>query len=325
MGKGKSGNKAGLRSALLSQQTRLKKNEQVKRAAQAAEQKSMAPTKAKRKGKPEAVQAPQQREVLAFKSTDKVLLVGEGNFTFARALVTRQQPSSSSLLYLPPQNVTATAYDTEEECYQKYADAREIVQNLRELGVQVLFGIDATKLEKSPALKGKRYDRVVWNFPHAGKGITDQDRNILTNQLLILDFLRSAPNVLAEGPLPTGPTKKKRLNDGDEEEDDDDWPADADDDTVNDKSPRGTILVTLRNVPPYTLWDVPKLAKSPPPPQTAGIPRNPQYKLIRSFKFHRAAWPGYSHRMTKGERGAGGMGTTGLAGEDRTWEFCLAT
>jgi 25S rRNA (uracil2634-N3)-methyltransferase len=51
--------------------------------------------------------------------------------------------------------------------------------------------------------------------------------------------------------------------------------------------------------------------------------RNPRYTLLRSFAFHRALWKGYAHRMTKGER-AGGTGTTGAGGEDRTWEFCLA-
>jgi 25S rRNA (uracil2634-N3)-methyltransferase len=168
MPKGKSGNKAGLKSALLSQQTRLRKNEQVKRAAQAAEQKNRVPPKAKGKGR-ETEKAPQQRIVIPFKPTDKILLIGEGNFTFARALVTHQQSSSSSpLQHLPPQNVTATAYDTEEECYKKYVDAKEVVQVLREMGVQVVFGVDATKLEKCTALKGKRYDKLVWNFPHAG-------------------------------------------------------------------------------------------------------------------------------------------------------------
>jgi 25S rRNA (uracil2634-N3)-methyltransferase len=69
---------------------------------------------------------------------------------------------------------------------------------------------------------------------------------------------------------------------------------------------------------------VPKLAKSPPPPSEPHQPLNPRYKLLRSFAFRREAWPGYEHRMTKGER-AGGTGTTGGGGEDRTWEFCLAT
>jgi len=64
--------------------------------------------------------------------------------------------------------------------------------------------------------------------------------------------------------------------------------------------------------------DVPKLAKSPPPPprSSADMP-NPRYILFRSFVFNRSDWKGYEHRMTKGE------GKTGEGGEDRTWEFYL--
>jgi 25S rRNA (uracil2634-N3)-methyltransferase len=45
---------------------------------------------------------------------------------------------------------------------------------------------------------------------------------------------------------------------------------------------------------------------------------NPTYTLLRSFVFHRWAWKGYEHRMTKGEKGR-----TGEGGEDRSWEFYL--
>lgn len=69
--------------------------------------------------------------------------------------------------------------------------------------------------------------------------------------------------------------------------------------------------------------NVPKLAKSPPAPTSVHAAQNPRYKQLRSFAFDRSSWAGYAHRMTKGER-AGGAGTTGVGGEDRTWEFCLA-
>jgi len=85
---------------------------------------------------------------------------------------------------------------------------------------------------------------------------------------------------------------------------------------------RGTVLITLRNVSPYTTWDIPRLAKIPPKPSKIGEEPNPRYKLLRSFVFHRNIWKGYEHRMTKGERGHG-QGKTGEGGEDRTWEFCL--
>ena len=74
--------------------------------------------------------------------------------------------------------------------------------------------------------------------------------------------------------------------------------------------------------PLHFFRNLPQLAKHPPPPPNAYTPPNPQYIQLRSFAFYRAMWEGYEHRMTKGER-MGGLGTTGVGGEDRMWEFCL--
>ena len=148
--------KSSLQTALLNQQSRLKQKAQIARAAKSGEK-----TKAAKKqtGKKRAVTIP-------FAPTDKILLIGEGNFSFAYALVINPP---SQLQHLPPQNITATAYDSEEECLAKYPDAREKIDALRAKGVTILFGVDATKLEKVSRLKGKRWDKVVWNFPHAGR------------------------------------------------------------------------------------------------------------------------------------------------------------
>lgn len=295
MGKGKN-----LKAALQSQQSRLKAKEKLSHAAQVAEQRSHRnakqqyskgfsgnlPSNNLNSGEGKATPAPPpRRTTLPFRPTDTILLIGEGNFSFARALLC---DSPAELRDLPPRNLTATAYDTEDECYEKYADAREIVAYLRQRGAQILFGVDATKLEKTTSLKGRRWDRIVWNFPHAGsgclvnmkpyswllmsslllgKGITDQDRNILSNQVLILGFLRSAAKVLSLGPVPSVTTPRKRRKADDDEDEDD-----VEEETVPTQAEegeqfkfitpkeavktRGTVLITLRNVVPYTLWYV---------------------------------------------------------------------
>ncbi|KAI0323058.1 hypothetical protein OF83DRAFT_1090509 [Amylostereum chailletii] len=309
--------KKSLSAALSSQQSRLKKNSQAKEAALAAEQKE--------KGKKSAVKPTKGKgkaplhTTNPFHPTDKILLVGEGNFSFSRALALLPP---SDLEHLPSTNIFATAYDSEDECYAKYPDAIECVSALRAKGVHVLFGVDATRLDKCVALKGKRFDRIVWNFPHAGKGIADQDRNILSNQVLILGFLRSAENFLVQGPVPQVIPRRKRKHNPDDDEDEATRQTDDENETDEAIGARGTVLITLRNVAPYTEWDVPRLAKLPPPPQSVGEKPNPHYTLLRSFAFHRSAWKDYEHRMTKGER-AHGTGKTGEGGEDRTWEFCL--
>lgn len=171
MGKRKSCGKGSLKSALQSQQHRLKKQAQAKHAAQVAEQQHKPRAGPKPKDKTAAFT---HKDTIPFFATDRILLVGEGNFSFTRALVQRAVPATPSadfgapLVLFPAMNVTATAYDSEDDCYAKYPDAHEIVRELREKGTEVLFGVDATKLEKHPALKGRRWDRVLWNFPHAG-------------------------------------------------------------------------------------------------------------------------------------------------------------
>ncbi|TRM61664.1 hypothetical protein BD626DRAFT_501772 [Schizophyllum amplum] len=288
----------GLKSALQAQQSRLQKKVHAEKAAQALEQRSKTGAKGKGKGK---VKVPARRPTNPFRATDTILLIGEGNFSFARALVV---DAPAELEHLPATNITATAYDSEEECYAKYPDAETIVGDLRERGVHVIFGVDATRLDKLPALKTRKWDKIVWNFPHAGKGITDQNRNILSNQMLIVGFLRAASNLLRPGPIPQVHTaKKKKKNDDDEE--DIGPPSDEDmEDLSSAPSTRGTVLITLRNVVPYSLWDVPRLAKHPPAPANPSMSPNPTYNVLRSF----------------GER-AHGTGKTGEGGEDRTWEF----
>lgn len=305
--------KASLKSALSSQQIRLKKKQDAIQAAQVAEQRGKkTPSTRDVKGKARATAPP---VTLPFKPTDRILLIGEGNFSFARALVCEPP---AALQYLPASNVTATAYDAEAECFEKYPEARAIVEEIRAKGAEVLFGVDATKLEKIAALRNRKFDKVMWNFPHAGKGIADQDRNILSNQVLLLGFLRSAAHLLKRGPVPSLTLRKKKRS---EDSDQEDGNSADEAESSGPAETRGTILVTLRNVAPYTLWDLPRLAKTPPPPKSGGAV-NPSYVQLRSFVFHRSLWKGYQHKMTKGER-AHGTGTTGQGGEDRTWEFYL--
>jgi 25S rRNA (uracil2634-N3)-methyltransferase len=94
------------------------------------------------------------------------------------------------------------------------------------------------------------------NSHRIGKGITDQDRNILSNQLLILDFLRSAAKVLKRGHIPSFSTsRKKKKSDDDDSEDEKEIATDFEDSVVEESIiTRGTVLITLRNVAPYTQW-----------------------------------------------------------------------
>jgi 25S rRNA (uracil2634-N3)-methyltransferase len=177
MGKGKS-----LKGALQSQQNRLKAKEKLSHAKQVAEDKLRRLGRGKQSSSRNVHGSSSLSErcqptvgllrnpTIPFKATDRILLVGEGNFSFARALIDHPPRELDSF---PHENVTATAYDTKEECYNKYPESPSIVAFLRDQGVEVIFGVDATRLEKHRVLKGRKWDRIVWNFPHAGATILE--------------------------------------------------------------------------------------------------------------------------------------------------------
>lgn len=172
-----------------------------------------------------------------------------------------------------------------------------IVEKLRARGATVYFEVDATKLDRHKDLKKLTYDTVVFNFPHVGAsgffqysgpksdweltpkialfvfaqtgaGIKDQDRNIVINQKLLVDFFQSTAPLLAKGKDPSstpGSSKQKRrkVEDGDSDEDADSGVSDLEQEEALDFNParkppetRGTVLITLRDAAPYTLWSV---------------------------------------------------------------------
>jgi len=292
----------------------MKYNEKVK----AAQEKDRNARKMDKKGNT----TQQQRTPFPFKPTDRILLVGEGNFSFALAL-----SNHSELRHMPATNLTATTYDSEETCLHKYPDAGDILHELRRKGVNTVFEVDGVSLQSCPALKHKTWDRIVWNFPHTGNGISDQDRNIHANQLLLLGFLRSSANLLTRGAKPVAHTKRRKLRIEPDDLESSDEEEEENIIAEKQRGTRGTILVTLRNVKPYTEWELPRLAKNPP----STHPENPRYAILHSFIFPREEWSrlGYAHRMTKGYVEGTGTGADRAkasgkdGGEDRCWEFYL--
>ncbi|KAF7347505.1 Conserved eukaryotic protein [Mycena venus] len=129
-------------------------------------------------------------------------------------------------------------------------------------------------------------------------------------------------NILESTAYPSFCCWRKRLDDDDEPEEDEDIGFDRtldDNNIIKRVAWRGTILITLRNVGPYTQWDVPRLAKNPSPPTSGSTPPNPQYIILRSF-FNRSTWKRYEHRTTRVKEP---MTLKTGEGEDQSWEFCL--
>ncbi|KAJ1302433.1 hypothetical protein OPQ81_002751 [Rhizoctonia solani] len=294
MGKSKHGK--SLKSSLLAHQKRQTHNAQQAAKHAAIESKGKQAMKAEKAGmsKKRKLTENSRKFTIPFSPTDRILLIGEGNFSFARSLL--DHPSIPSL---PPANITATAYDSESDCFSKYPDAEAHVSALRSAGATVLFGVDARHLEKTfPPKTSKKWDKVVWNFPHVGLSIADQDRNIVANQSTLLGFLASVKPYLAEGvtpdPNPKGKNAKKVEDNSDEEE--------SIVPVLESKHKMaGSVLITLREQEPYTLWDLPRLAKNPVVPiKSRNALPQPRYIQVRSFAFHPEIYSGYEHRRTAG-------------------------
>lgn len=241
-----------------------------------------------------------------FSKDDTVLLVGEGDFSYTRALLS---PPYSH----PANRIVTTSFDAEKSCMEKYPTAAENIAFIRSLATQagaddpVRFGVDAGDLGKDKMIKkwheqSGGFNKIYFGFPHVGQGHKDETRNVLANQLLLCRFFVSAAKLLTSGGKPKYALAneqgvKKRKADEIEEVDPDVEDADEDEDvsegetafsdldpeedlltgrdsiaeqqqgrrakaTWPPRSPAraGSILITLREAKPYTLWSLPSLA-----------------------------------------------------------------
>jgi 25S rRNA (uracil2634-N3)-methyltransferase len=246
--------------------------------------------KQKTNAQPTPLQASQKHDV-PFGEYEHILLVGEGDFSFARSLAIEHGCA----------NVTATSFDSATDVREKYPIFESIHDELTELTppVPIHHSIDATKLSSHKHLRCSReddeegqdgWDTICFMFPHTGGLSTDVNRQVRANQALLVAFFKScletssakqrlqilASQVHKNHPSPLRP-RSQFLRMG------------------------GRIIVTLFEGEPYTLWNVRDLARH------AGL------KVVESWTFDWSQYPGYKHVRTLGTIEGGGA----WKGEDR--------
>jgi 25S rRNA (uracil2634-N3)-methyltransferase len=132
-----------------------------------------------------------ERRIEHYTSSQRILLVGEGDFSFSLSL---------AKAFSSARNMVSTSIDTQQDLFKKYSNGVGNVRDLEEKGCVVLHGVDATKMSQHYFLTTQRFDRIVYNFPHVGFLFPEGNGcQIKLNKQLIKGFLRNAKMLLKEG------------------------------------------------------------------------------------------------------------------------------
>ncbi|KAI3681618.1 hypothetical protein L6452_36420 [Arctium lappa] len=123
-----------------------------------------------------------------YSSNHRILLVGEGDFSFALSL---------AVSFGSGVNIMATSIDSYDDVIRNYKSGKTNLDRLGSLGARLLFGVDACKMEFHIDLYLRKFDRIVYNFPHAGFfGKEDDDGVIMMHRKLVCNFFKNASQML---------------------------------------------------------------------------------------------------------------------------------
>jgi 25S rRNA (uracil2634-N3)-methyltransferase len=290
-------------SALVKQVTQERQKAAKKRAR---EKKEAAEREAKK------LRVSRERATVPYRREQRVLLLGEGNFSFAAAL---------ARMFGVAENLVCTAYDSREAAAAKYPQLEENLAALAEAAAPAHFGIDARELHQHTGWKDD------WADEHAA---IEEAKH------------REWGKDAAAGPKAEEAAKGNAGEDEEEEEEEEEEdpaakPGGGKFDVIVFNFPHlgqgqvaaeavqshqdllslffasakrvlkedGKIHVTLRPGEPYSLWKLPRLA------HVNG------YRVLTEWDFHASLYPGYEHRRTKG-------GTVDVTNA-HTHVFCRAT
>eukprot|EP00924_Labyrinthula_sp_SR-Ha-C_P013714 maker-scaffold_5-snap-gene-11.47-mRNA-1 protein AED:0.00 eAED:0.00 QI:62/1/1/1/1/1/3/106/295 len=225
----------------------------------------------------QGVQRLRKSAISPYTSEQTILLIGEGNFSFAKSLLHLWDSYGKMGPLNLGRNLLATSYDSKNELYEKYPDVKKNITEIRKkYGANVLTKIDGTNITKSFELLESKFlsmhkvqklfkslgekkfgdeigfDKVIFNFPHMGLGIADKEKNAQLHKEFLTEVANNVWKVL---------------------------------------NPEiGEFHLTMKRGEPYKNWKAGKL-----------IERTGKFKISSTIEFFPSTYPGYAHRRTSGE------------------------
>ncbi|KAG2384159.1 uncharacterized protein At4g26485-like [Vigna umbellata] len=131
------------------------------------------------------------KRIAHYRSSHKILLVGEGDFSFSLCLA---KAFGTAI------NMVATSLDSRASLRKKYGNALRNLRELKGLGCTIVHGVDVHTMLEHPLLENRYFDRIIYNFPHAGFAYRESDDyQIKLHRSLVSGFFYNAKFMLNKG------------------------------------------------------------------------------------------------------------------------------
>ncbi|KAF4360054.1 hypothetical protein G4B88_025815, partial [Cannabis sativa] len=128
-----------------------------------------------------------------YNSSQQILLVGEGDFSFSACL-------AKAFRYAD--NMVATSLDSLDVLLGKHWHCQSHLDELEKRDCLVLHEVDVHDMDRHPTLKDMEFDVIVFNFPHAGhvSWLCERDDILIQrHKNLVGGFFRSASKMIKKG------------------------------------------------------------------------------------------------------------------------------
>eukprot|EP01083_Nonionella_stella_P267968 905562_1 len=119
-----------------------------------------------------------------YSSTDKILFIGEMDFSLANAIASE----------IGGHNITATAYYSSVASINCRTEAIQNINSLKEKGAVIELGVDGTNMSDS-SLRYKTFDKVIFGFPYSHLAASGPSKRS-TNAEFIRSVFRNVKTIL---------------------------------------------------------------------------------------------------------------------------------